>query len=275
MDAQTLRAETFKALHERDRAFVMPNPWDAGSAIMLASLGFEALATTSAGYAFSLGRPDAQGALTLEDTLLNAEMIANATTLPVAADLENGFSDTPEGCAQAILRAAASGIVGGSIEDATGIAVDPIYPFDLAVERVEAAVAAARSLPSPFTLTARAENLLHGHLDLPDTLRRLQAFAEAGADVLYAPGLRSAEEVLAVVKAVAPKPVNVLMSGGLKLSVAQLSAMGVKRISVGSAMALAAYGEFYRAAREVHEQGTFTFTERSMSYAQATQFFKA
>ncbi|KRA08515.1 isocitrate lyase/PEP mutase family protein [Pseudomonas sp. Root569] len=275
MDAQTLRAETFKALHERDRAFVMPNPWDAGSAIMLASLGFEALATTSAGYAFSLGRPDAQGALTLEDTLLNAEMIANATTLPVAADLENGFSDTPEGCAQAILRAAASGIVGGSIEDATGIAVDPIYPFDLAVERVEAAVAAARSLPFPFTLTARAENLLHGHLDLPDTLRRLQAFAEVGADVLYAPGLRSAEEVLAVVKAVAPKPVNVLMSGCLKLSVAQLSAMGVKRISVGSAMALAAYGEFYRAAREVHEQGTFTFTERSMSYAQATQFFKA
>ena len=252
----------------------MPNPWDAGSAIMLASLGFEALATTSAGYAFSLGRPDSQGALTLEDTLLNAAMIANATTLPVAADLENGFSDTPEGCAQAILRAAASGIVGGSIEDATGIAVDPIYPFDLAVERVEAAVAAARSLPFPFTLTARAENLLHGRLDLPDTLRRLQAFAEAGADVLYAPGLRSAEEVLAVVKAVAPKPVNVLMSGGLKLSVGQLNAMGVKRISVGSAMALAAYGEFYRAAQEVHERGTFTFTERSMPYGQATQFFK-
>ena len=274
MDAQTLRAETFKALHERDRAFVMPNPWDAGSAIMLASLGFEALATTSAGYAFSLGRPDAEGALSLEDTLVNAAMIAKATALPVAADLENGFSDTPEGCAQTILRAAASGIVGGSIEDATGIAIDSIYPFDLSVERVEAAVVAARSLPFPFMLTARAENLLHGRLDLPDTIRRLQAYAEAGADVLYAPGLRNAEEVLAVVKAVAPKPVNVLMSGGLKLSVAQLSAMGVKRISVGSAMALAAYGEFYRAAREVFESGTFTFTERSMPYSQASQFFK-
>ena len=182
MDAQTLRAETFKALHERDRAFVMPNPWDAGSAVMLASLGFEALATTSAGYAFSLGRPDAEGALSLEDTLRNAAMIAKATALPVAADLENGFSDTPDGCAETLLRAAASGIVGGSIEDATGIAVDPIYPFDLSVERVEAAVAAARSLPFPFTLTARAENLLHGRLDLPDTIRRLQAYAEAGAD---------------------------------------------------------------------------------------------
>lgn len=272
MDAQTLRAETFKALHERDRAFVMPNPWDAGSAVMLASLGFEALATTSAGYAFSLGRPDAEGALSLEETLVNAGMIANATKLPVAADLENGFSDTPEGCAQTILRAAGVGIVGGSIEDATGIAADPIYPFDLSVERVEAA--AARSLPFAFTLTARAENLLHGRLDLPDTIRRLQAYAEAGADVLYAPALRSAEEVLAVVKAVAPKPVNVLMSGGLNLSVAQLSEMGVRRISVGSALALAAYGEFYRAAQEMYERGTFTFTERKMPFSQANQFFK-
>ncbi|MDB1113108.1 isocitrate lyase/phosphoenolpyruvate mutase family protein [Pseudomonas extremaustralis] len=274
MDAQARRAETFKALHERDRAFVMPNPWDAGSAIMLASLGFEALATTSAGCAFSLGRPDAEGALSLEDTLANAGMIARATTLPVAADLENGFSDTPEGCAQTILCAAASGIVGGSIEDASGIAADPIYPFDLSLQRVEASVAAARSLPFPFILTARAENLLHGRLDLPDTIRRLQAYAEAGADVLYAPGLRSAEDVLAVVKAVAPKPVNVLMSGGLKLSVAQLSEMGVRRISVGSAMALAAYGEFYRAAQEVSEHGTFTFTERSMPFSTANRFFK-
>ncbi|MFC6297858.1 isocitrate lyase/phosphoenolpyruvate mutase family protein [Pseudomonas sp. CCM 7893] len=274
MDPQIQRAETFKALHERDRAFVMPNPWDAGSAKMLTSLGFEALATTSAGYAFSLGRPDAEGALSLEDTLHNTVMIAQATVLPVAADLENGFSDTPDGCAQTILRAAATGIVGGSIEDATGIAVDPIYPFDLSVERIEAAVAAARSLPFPFMLTARAENLLHGKLDLPDTIRRLQAYAEAGADVLYAPGLRSAEEVLAVVRAVAPKPVNVLMSGGLKLTVAQLSEMGVKRISVGSAMALAAYGEFFRAAQEIHDLGTFTFTERSMSYQQASQLVR-
>ncbi len=258
-----LRAETFKALHERDRAFVMPNPWDAGSAKMLASLGFEALATTSAGLCVSAsGGRMRKGRCPWKTPLVNAASIVQATALPVAADLENGFSDTPEGCAQTILRAAATGIVGGSIEDATGIAAEPIYPFDLSVERVEAAVAAARSLPFPFTLTARAENLLHGRLDLPDTIRRLQAYAEAGADVLYAPALRSAEEVLAVVKAVAPKPVNVLMSGGLNLSVAQLSAMGVKRISVGSAMALAAYGEFYRAAQEVYELGTFTFTER-------------
>jgi 2-methylisocitrate lyase-like PEP mutase family enzyme len=242
--------------------------------VMLASLGFEALATTSAGYAFSLGRPDAEGALSLDDTLLNAHQIAQATTLPVAADLENGFSDSPDGCAQTILRAAATGIVGGSIEDATGHSGDPIYAFDLSVERVQAAATAARSLPFAFMLTARAENLLHGRLDLPDTLRRLQAYAEAGADVLYAPGLRTADEVLAVVKAVAPKPVNVLMSGALKLSVAQLSAMGVKRISVGSAMALAAYGEFYRAAQEVYELGTFTFTERSMPFSTANQFFK-
>lgn len=274
MDAQILRGEIFAALHARERGFVMPNPWDAGSAKMLASLGFEALGTTSAGFAFSLGRADAEGALSLEDTLGNVTLIAQATSLPVAADLENGFSDTPDGCARTLLRAATTGIVGGSIEDATGNAGDPIYPFDLSVARVEAAAVAARSLPFRFTLTARAENLLHGKLDLPDTIRRLQAYAEVGADVLYAPGLRSADEVLAVVRAVAPKPVNVLMSGGLKLSVAQLSEMGVKRISVGSAMALAAYGEFFRAAREVREQGTFTFTERSMPFNQANQLFK-
>ncbi|MCP1499970.1 2-methylisocitrate lyase-like PEP mutase family enzyme [Pseudomonas migulae] len=272
MDAQTLRAQAFKALHERDGAFVIPNPWDAGSAKMLASLGFEALATTSAGYAFSNARPD--GALTLDDTLANVRAIVAATDLPVAVDLENGFADDPVECAQSILQAAAAGAVGGSIEDATGRADAPIYCFEHAVARVEAAVAAARSLPFPFTLTARAENFLHGNPDLDDTIRRLQAFAEAGADVLYAPGLRSAEDVLAVVRAVAPKPVNVLMSGGLKLTVEQLSEMGVKRISVGSALALAAYGEFFRAAQEIKTTGTFNFTSRSMPYAQANQLFK-
>ncbi|WP_416740759.1 isocitrate lyase/PEP mutase family protein [Pseudomonas sp. NFX71] len=272
MDAQTLRAQAFKALHERDGAFVIPNPWDAGSAKMLASLGFEALATTSAGYAFSQGRPD--GGLTLDDTLANVRAIVAATDLPVAVDLENGFSDDPAECAQSILRAAAAGAVGGSIEDATGREAAPIYCFEHAVARIEAAVAAARSLPFPFTLTARAENFLHGNPDLDDTIRRLQAFAEAGADVLYAPGLRSAEDVLAVVRAVAPKPVNVLMSGGLKLTVEQLSEMGVKRISVGSALALAALGEFYRAAQEIKTSGTFSFTSRSMPYAQANQLFK-
>ena len=272
MDAQTLRAQAFKALHERNGVFVIPNPWDAGSAKMLASLGFEALATTSAGYAFSKARPD--GGLTLDETLDNVRAIVAATDLPVAVDLENGFADDPVDCAKSLLRAAEAGAVGGSIEDATGRADAPIYCFEHAVARIEAAVAAARSLPFPFTLTARAENFLHGNPDLDDTIRRLQAFAEAGADVLYAPGLRSAEDVLAVVRAVAPKPVNVLMSGGLKLKVEQLRGMGVKRISVGSALALAALGEFYRAAEEIQTSGTFGFTSRSMPYAQANQLFK-
>lgn len=274
MDAQTLRANAFRALHERAGAFVIPNPWDAGSARMLASLGFEALATTSAGYAFSLGRPDAEGALSLEDTLDNVRGIVAASGLPVAADLENGFSDTPEGCAQAVLQAAANGVVGASIEDATGCVEQPIYDFQLAVERIEACVAAARSLPFPFTLTARAENLLHGRDDLPDTLRRLQAFAEAGADVLYAPALRSAEDILLVVRAVAPKPVNVLMAGGLNLSVTQLAELGVKRISVGSALARAAYGAFYRAAEDIHNHGRFDFADRAMPFGQINQLFK-
>ncbi|WDG80126.1 isocitrate lyase/phosphoenolpyruvate mutase family protein [Pseudomonas chlororaphis] len=274
MDAQTLRAQTFKALHERDRAFVIPNPWDAGSAKMLASLGFEALATTSAGFAFSLGRPDAEGALSLEDTLGNVRAIVGASSLPVAVDLENGFSDSPEGCARTLRQAAASGAVGGSIEDATGRADDPIYDFKLAVERIEASVAAVRQLPFPFVLTARAENLLHGRQDLPDTIRRLQAYAEAGADVLYAPGLSSAEEIIAVVRAVAPKPVNVLMSGGLKLTQAQLSELGVKRISVGSALARAAYGAFYQAAQEIRDHGSFDFADRAIPFGQINQLFK-
>lgn len=272
MDAQTLRAQAFKALHERSGAFVIPNPWDAGSARMLASLGFEALATTSAGYAFSRARPD--GGLTLEETLANVQAIVGASDLPVAVDLENGFADNPAECAKSIWRAAEVGAVGGSIEDATGREEGPIYCFEHALARIEAAVAAARSLPFPFTLTARAENFLHGNPDLDDTIRRLQAFAEAGADVLYAPGLRSPEDVLAVVRAVAPKPVNVLMSGGLKLTVKDLSEMGVKRISVGSALALAAYGEFFRAAEEIRQSGTFGFTSRSMPFAQANQMFK-
>ncbi|MFJ2365437.1 oxaloacetate decarboxylase [Pseudomonas sp. NPDC087697] len=272
MDAQTLKAQAFKALHEGAGAFVIPNPWDAGSAKMLASLGYQALATTSAGYAFSLGRPD--GAVKLEETLINVRAIVAATDLPVAVDLENGFADSPQESAESLLRAATAGAVGGSIEDATGREDAPIYCFEHAVARIEAAVAVARSLPFPFTLTARAENYLHGNPDLADTIRRLQAFAEAGADVLYAPGLRSAEEILAVVRAVAPKPVNVLMSGGLKLSVAQLSEMGVKRISVGSAMARAAYGAFYQAAQEIQEQGTFDFADRALPFGQINQMFK-
>lgn len=269
---QLLKAQAFKALHDRQGIFVIPNPWDAGSAKMLASLGYQALATTSAGYAFSQGKAD--GALSLDETLANVRAIVAATDLPVAVDLENGFADDPLESAQSLLRAAEAGAVGGSIEDATGRADAPIYCFEHAVARIEAAVAAVRTLPFPFILTARAENYLHGNPDLDDTVRRLQAFAEAGADALYAPGLRSAEEVRAVVQAVAPKPVNVLMSGGLKLTVQQLEEMGVRRISTGSALALAAFGEFFRAAEEIQQSGTFGFTSQSMPYAKANQFFK-
>ncbi|EJN37155.1 PEP phosphonomutase-like enzyme [Pseudomonas sp. GM84] len=275
MDVQTLRAEAFKALHERDGAFVIPNPWDAGSAKLLASLGFEALATTSAGLAFSLGRPDAEGALSLDETLDNAGLIVDATALPVAADLENGFGDLPEDCAQTILRAAETGLVGGSIEDASGRSDAPIHDFGLAVERVRAAVQAARSLPFPFTLCARAENLLHGRMDLDDTILRLQAYAEAGADVLYAPGLRSVDEIRAVVQAVAPKPVNVLMGlAGVPLSVNQLQDLGVRRISVGSSLARAALGAFQRAALEIRDQGTFSYGEQALPFAQLNDLFR-
>ena len=272
LQAQTRKAHAFKALHERAQVFVIPNPWDAGSAKMLASLGYQALATTSAGYAFSQGKAD--GALSLDETLANVRAIVAATDLPVAVDLENGFSDDPTESAKSLLRAAEAGAVGGSIEDATGRPDAPIYCFDDAVARIEAAVAAVRTLPFPFILTARAENYLHGNPDLDDTIRRLKAFADAGADVLYAPGLRNAEEVLAVVRAVAPKPVNVLMSGGLKLTVQELQDMGVRRISTGSALALAAFGEFFRAAEEIQQSGTFGFTSQSMPYAKANQLFK-
>lgn len=275
MDVQTLRAEAFKALHEREGTFVIPNPWDAGSARLLASLGFEALATTSAGLAFSLGRPDAEGALTLDETLENARAIVDATALPVAADLENGFGNLPQDCVLAIARAAEAGLVGGSIEDATGRSDTPIYDFALAVERVRAAVQAARELPFPFTLCARAENLLHGRLDLDDTIRRLQAYAEAGADVLYAPGLRSVDEIRAVVQAVAPKPVNVLMGmPGVPLGVNQLQDLGVRRISVGSSLARAALGALRQAAMEIRDQGTFGYGEQALPFAQLNDLFR-
>ncbi|MBK4988283.1 isocitrate lyase/PEP mutase family protein [Pseudomonas sp. S36] len=275
MDVQTLRAEAFKALHERDGAFVIPNPWDAGSARLLASLGFEALATTSAGLAFSLGRPDAEGALGLDEVLDNAGEIVDATPLPVAADLENGFGDLHEACALAIQRAAEAGLVGGSIEDASGQQASPIYDMGLAVERVRAAVQAARGLPFPFTLCARAENLLHGRQDLDDTIQRLQAYAEAGADVLYAPGLRTAEEIRAVVQALAPRPVNVLMGmSGVSLSVNQLQDLGVRRISVGSSMARAAFGALHRAAVEIREQGMFSYGEHALPFEQLNDLFR-
>jgi 2-methylisocitrate lyase-like PEP mutase family enzyme len=232
-------------------------------------MGFAALTTTSAGLAFALGRRDGAGLISRDETLANAKQIADATELPVAADLENGFGDAPETVAETIrLAAESAGLVGASIEDATGNPTQPIYDFDHAVERIAAAARAARALPFPFVLVARAENFLHGHPDLDDTIRRLQAFEAAGADALYAPGLTSADDIRTVCESVC-KPVNMVM--GLKtapFTVEQLAALGVRRISVGSALSRAALGAFMRAAREIQERGTFTFADDAAPYAQ-------
>ncbi len=259
MATQAEKGQRFRALHERDRAFIIPNPWDAGTARMLAQLGFEALATTSAGYAFSRGTVD--GAVGRDAMMAHvAEMVAS-TELPVSADLENGFGDSPEDAAETIRMGAAHGLAGGSIEDATGDESDPIYTLELAKERIHAAAETARSLPFTFTLTARAENYLHGRPDLKGTILRLQAYQEAGADVLYAPGLTSKEEIAAVVQSV-DRPVNVLAGmPAMRLSLAELSAIGVKRVSTGSALARAALGAFLLSAREMGIHGTFGFVE--------------
>jgi 2-methylisocitrate lyase-like PEP mutase family enzyme len=264
--------EAFQALHQRPGVFVIPNPWNAGSARILAALGFEALATTSGGYAFNAGLPDSPHALTRDGILANARSIAEATDLPVSADLQNGFGDAPEVCAETIRLAAQAGLAGGSIEDSIGEADEPIYDFPLAVERVAAAAEAARA--SRFVLTARCENFLWGRPDRDDTIRRLQAFAEAGADVLYAPGLPDLEAIRAVCSAVS-KPVNVLMGlKGTLYSVDQLKAAGAKRISVGGSLARAALGAFVRAAREIKENGTFTYAENAISQAEISGYFK-
>ena len=269
------RAERFKQLHERPGLFMIPNPWDAGSAKMLAALGFEALATTSAGLAWVLGKPDGEGEVTREESMRNAREIVGATGLPVAADLENGYGEAPEECATTILQAAEAGLVGGSIEDTTGNPDDPIIPFVLAVERVKAAAKAARSLPFPFMLAARAENLIYGRPDLPDTIRRLVAFAEAGADVLYAPGLKTREEVSAVVRAVAPKPVNVLVgTAAITLSLAELEDLGVRRVSLGSALARVAYGALLEAATGMKKKADLGFVGSTVSYSVLNSMLK-
>lgn len=257
MRTQAEKAGLFRALHERPGIFLMPNPWDAGTAKLLASLGFEALATTSLGYASSRGRIDGTRALSRAELLANCREIATATDLPVNADLENGYADEPEAAAAIIRLAAEAGVVGGSIEDASGDAAKPIYDFELAVARVAAAVRAARALPFPFTLTARAENYLHGRPDLDDTIRRLQAFAAAGADVLYAPGLRDLDTIRRVVAAV-PRPVNVVMGlADPDITVPQLADAGVKRISVGGALSRLAYAAVRDAAIAMRDDGSF------------------
>lgn len=261
---QSVKGQAFRALHERSGAFIIPNPWDIGTARLLAGFGFEALATTSAGFAFSMGQLD--NTINRQRIMAHLSEIALATDLPVSADLENGFGDAPEVVAETINLAAAAGVVGGSIEDSTGRPDRPIYEEAQAIERIRAAVETARALPFIFTLTARAENYLVGRPDLKDTIRRLQAYQEAGADVLYAPGLASETDIAAVVRNV-DRPVNVLVGlQGVPSSLASLSALGVKRISVGSALCRAALGAFLHASREMREQGTFAFADEAVSY---------
>jgi 2-methylisocitrate lyase-like PEP mutase family enzyme len=273
MRDQAEKAAAFRALHDRDGAFIIPNPWDAGTARLLAHLGFEALATTSAGYAFSIGQRD--NSVGRDRMLEHVSAIVAATDLPVSADLENGFGDDPETVAETFRLAAATGLAGASVEDFTSRPDDPIYEHGLAVERVRAASDVARSLPFPFTVTGRAENYLVGRPDIKDTIRRLQAYQEAGADVLYAPGLTSRDDIAAVVGSV-DRPVNVVMGlQGAQLGLAELAEIGVKRISVGSALSRAALGAFLRAAREMREHGTFTFAAEAVSYREISAMFDA
>jgi 2-methylisocitrate lyase-like PEP mutase family enzyme len=269
------KATGFVALHEAPGAFVIPNAWDAGSARVLAALGFPALATTSAGLAFVLGRRDAEGLLTREETLANAGSIVQATNLPVSADLEDGFGPRPEDVAETIRQAAAIGLVGCTIEDTTADPTHPIHDFSLSVERIAAGVEAAKALPFPFTLTARAENFLFGRPDLDDTIRRLRAFEHAGADVLYAPGLPDLDVIRTVCAAVS-RPVNVVAGlAGQRYSVAELAAAGVKRISLGSTLARAALGALARAGRELRTRGTFDFADEAMPFADVNALMTA
>jgi 2-methylisocitrate lyase-like PEP mutase family enzyme len=270
---QIEKARKFRALHEGPGAFIIPNPWDAGTARMLTAVGFEALATTSAGFAFSLGRRDGEGLVSRDELLGHIRAIVAASDLPVSGDLEKGFGDDPKTVAETIRLAAEAGLVGGSIEDASGDERRPIYEHSHAVERVAAAVEAARALPFPFTLTARAENFLHGIPDLADTIRRLTAFAKAGADVLYAPGLSTLDEIKAVCAAVAPKPVNVLASAN-GLTAADLAKAGARRISVGSGLSRAAFNAFLNAAKEMKESGTFSFVQGGITFSELNNFMK-
>ena len=269
---QQEKGTIFRALHERDGAFIIPNPWDIGTARLLALLGFEALATTSAGYAFSIGQRD--NTVGRDKMMAHVREIAAATDLPVSADLENGFGDDPETIVETIGLAAAAGLAGCSIEDSTTNRDNPIYERERAAERIRAAAEAAHSLPFTFTLTARAENYLFGRNDLDDTIKRLQAYQEAGADVLYAPGLATRDDIAAVVSSL-DRPVNVVMGlSGVQLSLAELAQIGVKRVSVGSVLSRVALGAFIRAAEEMRDHGTFNFGADAVSFRDISKMFK-
>jgi 2-methylisocitrate lyase-like PEP mutase family enzyme len=272
MLTQAEKGAAFHALHTRDRAFIIPNPWDIGTARLLTHLGFEALATTSAGYAFSVGQRDST--IDRHETMAHVAALVSASELPVSADLENGFGDDPERVAETITLAAEAGLVGGSIEDISGRVGCAPYELARAADRIRAAAEAVRGLSFRFTLTARAENYLIGRPDLNDTIARLQAYQAAGADVLYAPGLTTKDDIAAVVRSV-DRPVNVVMGlQGVQLSAATLSAIGVKRISVGSALARAAFGAVLRAALEMRERGTFAFADEAVGYRDLTDMFE-
>ena len=260
------KAHAFVALHQAPQAFIIPNPWDQGSARLLEHMGFAALASTSAGYAFSRGTIDKQ--VGRAQMLQHLQELASVTHLPVSADLEDGFGRSPEAVAECISLAAQAGVVGGSIEDSTGLADHPLYEIAQAADRIRAAVAAARALPHPFVLTARAENYLVGRPDLHDTIRRLQAYQEAGADVLFAPGLKTAAEIATVVRAV-DRPVNVIMGlpGQEAMSLADLNALGVRRVSLGASLARAAWGGLLQAGTELLTDGTFNYAHAAPSSA--------
>lgn len=262
--SQAAKAAQFQALHRRPGLFVVPNPWDAGSARILASLGFEALATSSGALAVTLGLRD--GAVTREHSLAHATQVVAATNLPVTADLENGYGDAPEAVAETLRLSAEAGVVGGSIEDAAGDGDRRIYDLSHALERVQAAVAVVRSLPTPFVLTARAENFLRGRPDLDDTIRRLQAFEAAGADVLYAPNLPDLASIRRVCSAVG-KPVNVMVGApGQCFSVAALAEVGVRRISLGPVLLQTAISAMINAAKGIRTDGSFAFAERALTF---------
>ncbi len=267
MSGQVETAELFLALHHEDHPLLIPNPWDAGSAKVLASLGFEALATTSSGFAATLGRLD--GSVTRDEALAHAASIVQATDLPVSADLENAFADDPDGVAETIGLAIEAGLAGCSVEDFTGDEEDPIYELELAAQRVAAAVEVAHRGPVHLVITARAENHIHGRQDLADTIARLQAYEHVGADVLYAPGLKSAEDIRSVVESVS-RPVNVLARPGAP-PVAELGRLGVKRVSVGGAFAFNSLGALVEAGQELLEQGTYGFAERAATGARAAR----
>lgn len=271
MTSQADKATKFKALHQQDGAFIIPNPWDPGSARLLTALGFQALATTSLGFAYSLGRLD--GGVSLEEKLDHCRALCAATELPISADLENGFADAPQDAASAMVRAGEAGVVGGSIEDYSGDPAKEVYDFDLAVTRVRAAVEAVRELPFEFTLTARAENFLRARPDLDDTIRRLQAFEAAGADVLYAPGLTTLDQVRAITSSVS-KPVNVLASMLKGVSLEQIADSGAKRVSVGGALARLALSPVVRAAREMRESESFDWTAELASAENIDRLFR-